>query len=191
MARSNRLLIAGGAVTLLGIGLALVVALGQGPSPDRSEVAAPPAAATASGTTSEASVTPVVATDEDGEPIFDVPEGMEAVAITLEFQRSIAGLVAPGDRVNVFGVFASTEVEITDGVPGVRRILADVPVLSVTGAEHASNGGAPTVVLALEPDEVETVIWTQTAESLYLSLVDEATEASPDTGGVHAGDLLP
>lgn len=189
MARSNRLLIAGGAVTLLGIGLALVVALGQGPAPEPSEVASPPTA-TASGT-SGATVTPAVQIDEDGEPIFDVPEGMEAVAVTLEFQRSVAGLVAPGDRVNVFGVFSSTEVDITDGVPAVRRILADVTVLSVTGAEHASNGGSPTVVLALEPDEVETVIWTQTAESLYLSLVDEDTDESPATGGVDAGDLVP
>lgn len=190
MARSNRLLLAGGIVTLLGALLVLVVTMGQG-SPSADPTAAERGGDDPSVQTSQADepATPAVQVDEDGQPIFDIPEGREALALTVDFERSVAGLPAVGDRVNVYGVFATHEADLVDGLPAVRRVLADVSVLAVTGAAHDSNGGAPTFVLALAPDDVEAAIWTHTAESIYLSLVDDDTGFSPETSGVDAGSL--
>lgn len=196
MARSNRLLLVGGVITLLGAALVLLVMLNQNPS-STEPTAAPDEPSTSSARSDEVA-TPAVQTDDEGQPIFDVPEGMEAVALTVDFQRSVAALPAVGDRVNVYGVFANHAPDVAEGLPdgeggtslpAVSRILADVQILAVTGAAHDSNGGAPTFVVALDPTDVEAALYVHTAESIYLSLVDEATEASPDTDGANAGSL--
>ena len=205
VSRSNRLLLAGGVISLLGAVLVLVVMMGQGGSSDAPTIAAddPAGAATADadgvvddGASTDEPAVPAVQTDASGQPVFDVPEGMEAVALTVDFQRSVAGLPAVGDRVNVYGVFTNQAADPVadlggDGaqLPAVRRVLADVPILAVTGASHSSNGGAPTFVVALAPEDVEAALYVHTAESIYLTLVDDETETSPATEGVNAGTL--
>lgn len=199
MTRSNRLLVLGGVVTLLGVTLAMLVVLTGRPPAEASE-APRVAAEQVSGAvdTEEAPAAPGGGTASDVAAPFEIPEGLEAVALTVDFQRGVAGLVSAGDRVNVYGVFVSIEPDVVADLdehaggarlPAVRRVLADVPVLAVTGASHESNGGTPTVVVGLEPSDVEAAVYTHTAESVYLSLVEPGVDASPDTDGVNAGTL--
>jgi Flp pilus assembly protein CpaB len=178
VARSNRLLVAGGIVTLLGAALVLAVLYLQR---DATPVAAqePPPAEE------------VQAAQQTAPPPFEIPEGLEAVAVTVDFERSVAALPQAGDRVNVYVVFRNVSTDAVGTLPAVRRILADVPVLAITGASHSSNTGTPTVVLGLDPADVEAAIYLNVVEDVYFSLVQEDTEESPETSGANAGTIQP
>jgi pilus assembly protein CpaB len=64
---------------------------------------------------------------------FMVPEGMRAVSVTFNEVIGSGGMVAPGDHVDVLGVFEKTEIK--DGKEDTTNlstiVLQDVPVLAV------------------------------------------------------------
>lgn len=160
MARSNRLLLVGAAVTVLGAALVLAVLFVQRPP------TSPASPSTASETPVEAVEAPrVVVAQEGGEAVtsFEIPKGTSAVAFTVDFQRSVAGLPSAGDRVDVFG-------RAGDETDTIEQVLEDVAVLTITGAAHESNGGSPTVVLAVPDDEVAGALGRHLTDPVYLTL---------------------
>lgn len=117
---------------------------------------------------------------EDGEAArVQVPEGQQAVALTLGRTAGLAGHLRAGDRVDVYGVVA----EAPDSDNTVRRALADVETLSVSDGD-----GDITVLLALPADEVETAVFLSSFESLWLSLVGDGDQPG-DTPGATYSDL--
>lgn len=191
MVRSNRLLLVGVAVTLLGAALVLALL-----SVQRDRVAAPgdtPAAAadgrradrtgtdgtngTDGGGVTDTAPRVVVGTGDDGGG-FTLPEGTSAVAVTVDFQRSVAGLPTAGDRVDVYGRGDAP----ADGTP-LEQLLGDVEVLTITGAAHESNSGAPTVVLAVPVDEVADLLGSHLTDPVYLTLRGRGADALASAGG--------
>ena len=178
MTRSNRLLALGGIVTLLGAALVAAVLMLQRPAdpvsaaPPSSGSEATPASDSRVSADDEAATVPVA--------VAEVPDGLEAVALTVDFEGSVAGLPQVGDRVHVYGVPASGASTSDDGGP-IARLLEDVEVLAVTGADHQTNGGNPTVVLGVEPSAVGATLSSHASGSVHLTLVDRAG-GSDDTG---------
>lgn len=192
VARANRLLVAGGVVTLLGAALVLLVLMTQRGTTPSTVAATDDAPAATAPVAVEESSTPVVVSQSEGQdPVtFEIPEGHEALALTVEFQRGVAGLPSAGDRVNVYGVFTQHAGDLVEELPGVRRVLADVEVLAVSGGAFSANGGTPTVVVAVTGEDAERAIYTHAAESIYLTLVGDDGASEP-TDGVSAGNLAP
>lgn len=117
---------------------------------------------------------------EEGEAArVQVPDGQQAVALTLGRTAGLAGHLRAGDRVDVYGVVA----EAPDSDNTVRRALADVETLSVSDGD-----GDITVLLSLPADEVETAVFLTSFESLWLSLVGDG-EQPGDTPGTTYSDL--
>lgn len=117
---------------------------------------------------------------EEGEAArVQVPDGQQAVALTLGRTAGLAGHLRAGDRVDVYGVVA----EAPDSDNTVRRALADVETLSVSDGD-----GDITVLLALPADEVETAVFLTSFESLWLSLVGDGDQPG-DTPGTTYSDL--
>lgn len=122
-----------------------------------------------------------------------VPIGMRAVSIDTTAEIAVAGLVRPGDRVDVQVVYPGADA--ISGARGAGRsraqtLLQMVQVLAVgevvvgaqqgSGAEEALSSPPPparTVTLALTPEQVSTLSLAKSTGALTLSLRNPADSA--------------
>jgi len=143
---------------------------------------------------------------------ISVPEGFDGVAITLPYTNGGAGYVAPGDTVNVYGVYGAsdeaaglaTPSESEVPLPRTELILTNVRVLDVddqegasfqtaeqssdTGSTNANPGratdkGSLTYLLALRPSDAERIVQVSSFAKLYFSLTADDAPPAGDTDG--------
>lgn len=188
MTRSSRLMAVGAVVLLAGIVAAVLALGGQGAAADTAGAVPPLAAPT------DEVPTEVPFEELDRLPLpLEVPEGHEAVAVTVVFDRAVANVPVPGDVVNVYGVMADTsdasDAETSVAVPGIARIGSGLEVLGVAGAPVDGATGTVTLVLAAEPDEAATVLYASSSEQVWFSLVGEDDEAA-DVGDLFTREDL-
>lgn len=127
---------------------------------------------------------------------LDVPEGTEAMAVRVDFMRSVAAIPSPGDRVNVYRYLAARPAEGQEGPevqqpvapsslpepgPDSEQVLPDVEVLAVTGPLPASNDGTLTVVLAIPTADVPSMMPLANANQLWFTLLPDTDEASDES----------
>ena len=145
-----------------------------------------------------------------------IPEGFDGVAVTVDYTEAGAGYIAPGDTVNVYGLFGdqvsdgglATGVDV-DGtrLPRTELALTNVQVLGVseqqqtaaqaaattqtttpTGTlERAQSNRPITYLLAVRPTDAERIIHLNRFASVYLALTADGAGPVGDTPGV-AGD---
>jgi Flp pilus assembly protein CpaB len=140
-----------------------------------------------------------------------VPEGKEAVAVSVPFVNGGAGYLSPGDMVNVYQVIAAPVQgeQPPFAAPRTQLVLTNVKVLDVqqqvaalntsTAAAQAGVAARPssassemTVLLAVDSIDAEKVIFGIETDgvSLYLTRVaDKAAPAGP-TPGRDFGNIL-
>lgn len=142
-----------------------------------------------------------------------VPEGFDGVAITIDYTQGGAGYIAPGDTVNLYGLFGAAgpgDAGVTsegggnpNAVPRTELALTNVLVLDVsaqqgTSTETVDANGQPVVgrpiidapltyLLALKPADVERVVQLSVYADLYLSLTADGAPPVGDTPGI-SGD---
>nr|WP_099185155.1 Flp pilus assembly protein CpaB [Sphingobium fuliginis] len=115
-----------------------------------------------------------------------VPIGMRAVSIDTTAEIAVAGLVRPGDRVDVQVIYPGADA--ISGARGMGRSRAEtllqmVQVLAVgelvvganqktgpDGQQSTPQPPARTVTLALTPEQVSTLSLAKSTGGLYLSL---------------------
>lgn len=135
-----------------------------------------------------------------------VPEGFEAVAVTIDYTNGGAGYMAPGDRVNIYGVLGDgsdaglSAVGSPQPVPRSELVLTNVLVLDVSAQQGTSVQPTDesqnqtigrqtlttplTYLLALKPTDVERVVQLTSFANLYLSLTADDAPPTGDTPGV-------
>lgn len=143
-----------------------------------------------------------------------IPEGYDGVAVTIDYTPGGAGYIAPGDTVNVYGVYGSAasggDAGLTDGgaspAPRTELALTNVLVLDVSAQQGSSVQGADpedpnstlgrqalstplTYLLALKTTDAERVVQLSSFANLYLSLTADDAPNAGDTPGV-AGDTV-
>lgn len=199
---SNRLLIIGLIVFVLGAALVLVVTR----SGDEEPAPAAQSQAQAAEATAPVPVAqPAAATEVRIPRPLALPDGYEALALTLDFSEAVAGLPAPGDRVNLFGVFqnhtpraleaSAAGQPVTDAAgsdvpePAVKLLAANVEVLAATGAIAENAGGATTVVVAVDAASAEKLLYANAFEQLHATLVHTDAQV-PQTSGVTAENVV-
>jgi len=139
-----------------------------------------------------------------------VPVGMRAISINTTDEIAVAGLIRPGDRVDVQTVYPGADM--SGGLRGTGRskavtLLQLVPVLAVgeavigmeaqpsaasspTGLSPPPPQPARTVTLALTPEQVSTLALAKSIGALYLALrnpADKALALTSATGPAVAG----
>ena len=117
-----------------------------------------------------------------------VPVGMRAMSIDTTAEIAVAGLVRPGDRVDVQVIYPGEDT--VNGTRGTGRSRAEtllqmVPVLAVGGlvigdkpaagnesdaTQAPAASPARTVTLSLTPEQVSTLSLAKNVGALYLSL---------------------
>lgn len=84
---------------------------------------------------------------------ISVPEGYDGVAVTLPYTNGGAGYVAPGDAVNVYGLYGTSDqaaglqsgaAEGGPRLPRTELILTNVLVLDVSAQDPSSTAAATT-----------------------------------------------
>ncbi len=89
--------------------------------------------------------------------LLGIPDGGQALALSLESQRTVAGVLQQSDHVTIYGTFTRP-----NGEQITRILVPDALVLSVN---------AETVTLALDPHDAELVIYTQEQGHVWLTLL--------------------
>jgi hypothetical protein len=117
-------------------------------------------------------------------PNIRIPDGKEAVSISVAAVPGMAGYVKTGDRINIFGTFKDRQPNSTaKGLPLAKLILSNVQVLGVSNA-----GANVTYVLAVNADEAERVIYLASFEGIWLTLVRDGAPAVGGTPGHNAAN---
>ncbi len=131
---------------------------------------------------------------------YVIPKGMRAVSIPIEEATAAGGLIRPGDRVDIIGVFDVTVYGVgSDPTTSVNiknfltmTVLQDVEVLAVAQAvvpvvvgEPQDEGGqiervpvqevkpnpkAATLTLAVTPEQAQRLAWAQSVGELKVAL---------------------
>lgn len=139
---------------------------------------------------------PREALEQEGKLAIRVPVGMRAISIDTTAEIAVAGLVRPGDRVDVQVVYPGEDAisgTRGNGRSRARALLQMVPVLAVgdfvLGTQSKSGLGegasppppARTVTLALTPQQVSELSLAKSTGALYLSLrnPEDSAEVSP------------
>jgi pilus assembly protein CpaB len=129
-------------------------------------------------------------------PPSDLSSTEREVAINVDPVTGLAGRVRPGDRVDIYTVFAEVE-----GLPAqVRVLVRDVRVVSIGGrqtiVENTDQGieqsDVVPVTLALEPSDSLAVTFANSfgQETRLVALpTDVGTDRSEDTDSFDAGNL--
>ncbi len=146
---------------------------------------------------------------------IQVPDGFDGVAVTLPYTNGGAGYVAPGDTVNIYGLFGTGDEAAGlatppqgDGsavLPRTELILTNVLVLDVSAQQGTSIESANaeqqttvgrqalstplTYLLALRPADAERVVQASTFAQLYFSLTADDAPPAGDTPGSDRGTV--
>lgn len=130
-----------------------------------------------------------------GQGSIKIPEGKQAIALSVDVTAGGAGYAGPGDRVNVYAFVAP-------GAPGAptspysQLLVSDVEVLDVSreitprrasnGEPQGSTGGQLTLLLALDAQQAEAAIFAANANTLWFTLLPE-DQGPSETEGVGYG----
>jgi len=120
-----------------------------------------------------------------GSEAITIPKGYRVVSVPVTVDTAVAGMLQPGDRVDIL-VFLRKNSEIPE--TGTRTLLRDVNVFGVDGTTDRSidaDGQARnlrTVALLVTPKQAEMVMLGKELGTLFLSLrrPDDATEHISD-----------
>jgi pilus assembly protein CpaB len=111
-----------------------------------------------------------------------VPPGMMAVTITLPDPARVAPFLRPGTQIAVFDTSEGTD----DAARTTRVLLPRVTVLGVGAATSATAEGeddaGALITLALDQKQAERLIHRVQTGSLYLALVNDASDVDPGPG---------
>jgi Flp pilus assembly protein CpaB len=102
--------------------------------------------------------------------LLGIPGEHQAVSLTLEADRAVAGSLRVDDHVEVFGSFDRSK----RGVPVTQVVVPDAEVLAVSGGSAeaaAATGGAVTVTLAVTPVEAALLVYAKEQGGVYLTLL--------------------
>lgn len=130
-----------------------------------------------------------------------VPAGYRAISLQTTEEIAVAGMVRPGDAVDVQLVLRGDtlarpgDLRASGDQSEARTLLANIPVLAVGTIMESGSGNtadaqsARTVTLALKPSQVTEFTLARSLGSLYLALRNPGDAASPDRNRAVLSDI--
>jgi pilus assembly protein CpaB len=112
--------------------------------------------------------------------VLSIPKGMQGMTVALESQRVIGGnVLAAGDHVAIHATFPNEKHTVV--------ISSDAQVLRVfsaaagtaTGTTTTQSGSGNNVTLALDPEEVQKLVFGQDLGKIYFSIIPPGEEGKP------------
>ena len=126
-----------------------------------------------------------------------IPEGMQALNVSLDASRAVAGVLAAGDHVTLYGTYTDfTDIKTGEKLPTMTSVLVPtVEVLAVyrpastsvvggdeEGQPQQAGVGAVSVTFALTPEDAQKFVFTMEAGRVWMGLLppDETGESLPE-----------
>ncbi len=112
--------------------------------------------------------------------VLSIPKGMQGMTVALESQRVIGGNVLnAGDHVAIHATFPNEKHTVL--------VSSDAQVLRVSSAAEGTAAGTATtqsgtgsnVTLALDPEEVQKLVFGQDLGKIYFSVIPPGEEGEP------------
>jgi pilus assembly protein CpaB len=104
--------------------------------------------------------------------VLSIPEGMQGMTVALESQRVIGGnVLTAGDHVAIYATFSNEKHTVL--------VTSDAQVLRVSrqadgtaaGTATTQSGSGNNITLALDPQEVQKLVFGQDLGKLYFSVI--------------------
>jgi pilus assembly protein CpaB len=111
--------------------------------------------------------------------VLSIPKGMQGMTVALESQRVIGGnVLVAGDHVAIHATFQNEKHTVL--------VSSDAQVLRVSRAAEGTTGTATTqsgtgnnVTLALDPEEVQKLVFGQDIGKIYFSIIPPGEDGKP------------
>ena len=124
--------------------------------------------------------------------VLAIPEGMEAMTVSLDAPRAVAGAINAGDHVTIYSTFsagrgAAKETTTVVLVPTAELLAVYRPIASTTlGGDESSTSseqvpGSLTVTLALTPEDAQNFVFSMEAGSTWFGLLPPDEDGQPMT----------
>jgi pilus assembly protein CpaB len=121
-----------------------------------------------------------------------IPDGMEAITVSLDAPRGVAGAINAGDHVTIYSTFTGVpgkgtakETATVVLVPTAELLAVFRPLSSSTfgGGEEPTSGeqvpGSLTVTLALTPEDAQHFVFSMETGSPWFGLLPPDTNGQP------------
>jgi pilus assembly protein CpaB len=118
--------------------------------------------------------------------VLSIPKGMQALNVALDAPRAIAGVIAPGDEVTIYGTYTDvTDIKTGEKLPTMTNILVPtVEVLAVyrplssstfsggdEETQQSAGSGSVSVTLALTQRDAQRFVFTMETARVWLGLL--------------------
>ena len=122
---------------------------------------------------------------------LSIPEGMEALTVSLDAPRGVAGLINTGDKVTIYSTFkevarkdGTTETVTVVLVPTVELLAVHRPLASSTfGGDSEAQGeqipGSLAVTVALSPEDAQRFVFSMETGSTWFGLLPPDASGEP------------
>jgi Flp pilus assembly protein CpaB len=123
-----------------------------------------------------------------------IPDGKTALALSMSNVPGVAGFAGAGDHINIYGVVKPGD-DPKNPQGATHLITQNTEVLNVNGTTLAATQGQPggtglVYLLAVNPSEAERLIYLNSFEGLYFSLVSKDAAPVGPTSGSSIADAL-
>jgi len=124
-----------------------------------------------------------------------IPQGMEAITVSLDASRGVAGAINTGDHVVIYGTYTDfTDIDTGQKVPTTTSVLVPTaellavfrPIASSTfgsNDESATSGeqlpGSLAVTLALSPEDTQKFVFTMETGRVWFGLLPPDENGQP------------
>jgi len=127
--------------------------------------------------------------DPPEELAFVVPAGQRAVTVAVNEVSGIAGMIRPGDRIDVLVTFEEEE-KMTSLILQKIKVLATDRSMSATVGQRGQEGIYQTVTLAVTPQQAQPLVLATEHGNMRLMLRSHADEEAVHIPAARVKDLV-
>lgn len=126
--------------------------------------------------------------------VLGIPNGHEAISMSIDAPRAVAGAIAAGDNVTLYGTFSAFSTPAGKEIPTLTTVV--VPTAQVLRVQLPITGdnalgveqtqqttGSVSLTLALTPQDAARFVFTMETGSVWLGLLP------PDATGTQIGRI--
>jgi len=101
--------------------------------------------------------------------LLGIPEGHEAVTVSLDAPRAVAGALGDGDDVTIYATFDDVTIVL---VPQVQVLRVYGSTAGIDGSEQVQQAtGTLSVTLALLPEDAQKLVFSMEKGTVWLGLL--------------------
>jgi len=112
--------------------------------------------------------------------VLSIPKGMQGMTVSVESQRVIGGnVLAAGDHVAIHATFQNEKHTVIVSPDAQVLRVSNAAAGTAMGTATTQSGTGSNVTLALDPEEVQKLVFGQDLGMIYFSVIPPGEEGKP------------